>query len=64
MHPGRERRGDLLMDEFSHLRGTDAWDDTHSKGCHMVERIGTFMMLIEMIYSAVIVVMMKIVHKD
>ena len=30
----------------------------------MVMRIGTQMMLIVMVYSAVIVVMMKIAHKD
>ena len=33
-------------------------------GCHMFVRIGTQMMLIAMVYSAVIVVMMKIVYKD
>ena len=42
------------------LSGTDAWDDTLSKGCHMVLRIGTHMMLIVMVCFAVIVVMMKI----
>ena len=35
----------------------------HCKGCHMVVRKGTHMILTAMVYSAVIVVMMKNVHK-
>ena len=46
------------------LSDTNARDDTHGMRCHMVVRIGTWMMLIAMVYSAVIVVMMKIVHND
>ena len=44
------------------LSDTNAWDHKHV-GCHMVVRIGIGMMLIAMINSAVIVVMIKIVHK-
>ena len=45
------------------LSGTDACNDTHCKGCHMVVRKRTHMTLIGTVYSAVVVVMMKIVHK-
>ena len=44
------------------LSDTNAWDYT-CRGCHIVVRIGTQMMLIAIVYSAVIVVMMKTVHK-
>ena len=44
------------------LSDTNAWDDT-CRGCHIVVGIGTQMMVIVIVYSAVIVVLMKIAQK-
>ena len=63
MHPGNERRGKtFLWWNVVRLSDINAWNDT-CRGCHIVVRIGTQMMLIVIVYSAVIGVMMKTVHK-
>ena len=44
------------------LSDTGVWDD-RERGCHIIVRIGIRVMLIVIVYSAVIVVMMKIAQK-
>ena len=44
------------------LSDTDTWDDTQ-RGCHIIVQIGTRVMWNAIVYSAMIVVMMKIAQK-